>query len=148
MTVVVFNQTAFLARYPEFGSVDPTAIGLCFDEACLYCNNTDSSRVTDINMRASLLNMATAHIVALNFGTTGSTNNPAAPPTPLVGRQSSVSEGGVHVSVDMMSKSEAASWWNQTKYGAAFWRASASYRTMLYVPGSANVGPFFRVPRW
>ena len=29
----------------------------------------------------------------------------------------------------------SAQWWQQTKYGAAFWAATSQYRGMRYVPG-------------
>lgn len=216
MTVVVFNPYAFLARYPEFSSLDLSAVAVasvslnssslnvssvtsgvltvgqgvlgsagiqegttisslgtgtggtgtynlslpavasissvglsfyifnilpeCFKEATFYVNNTDGSIVTDIGMRTTLLNMITAHILALNFGTNGQQASP------LVGAIKSAREGSVSVNVNMLSKSEAASWWNQTKYGAAFWRLSATYRMMRYI--SAPRGPITVVPRW
>ena len=128
MAIVVFNYLRWVARYPEFATVDQTVVeDECFPEACLYCNNTNSSPVADINARRILLNMLVAHIVFMNFGANGQT------PSQLVGRISSAGEGSVNVSTELKMPGSAA-WFTQTKYGAAFWQASASYRMMRYVP--------------
>ncbi len=133
MAIVVFNYANWIARYPEFttlasGANPATVAPECFTEACLYCNNTDASLVTDIPTRTMLLNMLTAHIVALNFGANGE------PPSALVGRISSAGGGSVNVSAEMAGNTAYSAWFNQTKYGAAYWQASAQYRMMRYVP--------------
>lgn len=136
MAIVVFNYTNWIARYPEFATlangVNPAVVApLCFDEAGLYCNNTNGSPVLSIPIRTQLLNMLTAHIVFLNYGANGQA------PTQLVGRISSAGEGSVNVSTEMKMPGSAA-WFMQSKYGAAFWQASAQYRMMRYVPPSCN----------
>jgi hypothetical protein len=135
MAIVVFNYKSWLARYPEFATVDPTAVEECFPEACLYCNNTNFSPVKDINARRILLNMLTAHIVFLNFGANGQA------PSQLVGRIASAGEGSVNVSTELKLPGSAA-WFTQTKYGAAFWQASAAYRMMRYVPPACALPTF------
>ena len=127
MAIVVLNPTGFLQRYPEFSNVDPSVLPVLFNEACAFCNNTDASPVTDVTLRATLLNMLTAHIVFLNFGSN------ATPATSLVGRISSASEGSVHATADMGKPSAYAAWFMQTKYGAAYWQATKQYRMMHYV---------------
>jgi len=143
MGIVVFNYTSWIARYPEFttlfSGVDPTIVApQCFAEAGLYCNNSNNSPVCDIPTRTYLLNMLTAHIMQLNFGSNGQA------PSQLVGRISSAGQGSVNVSADMGKVSQYQAWFEQTKYGAAFWQASIQYRQMRYVPPS----DFSPLPRW
>jgi hypothetical protein len=133
MAVVVFNQKSFLERYPEFNATlalewNTKAAVLCFSEACIYLDNTDVSRIP-VAQRETLLNMLTAHILALNFGVNGKT------PTDLVGVVTNASEGSVSVGASMGSgMSETAAWYNQTKYGAAYYRASRVFASALYRP--------------
>lgn len=131
MAIVVFDQVKFLQRYPEFAptvAAYPTSAQDCFDEACLYLLNTDASIVPAPSPRTQLLNMLTAHILFLNFGANGQ----AAPQT--VGRISNAGEGSVSVGLDMGPTTDQEAWYNQTKYGAAYWRASAAYRSAYYFP--------------
>lgn len=128
MPSVVFDQAAFLVRYPEFTAV-ASALPSYFAEATIYLNNTDTSPVCDLTIRAVLLNMLTAHVAALN----GGVNGQAA--SPLVGRVNTATEGSVSVGTDMGPTSAAAAWFLQTKYGAAYWQASSAYRRFRYAPG-------------
>ena len=134
MGVVVFDITVFRARYAEFALVPNAVINAYFAEATMYLNNTDNSRVSDVGQRGVLLNMLTAHISALNSGVNGNA------PSELVGRISSASQGSVSVSADMGPTSESGAWYMQTKYGAAYWQATAPYRTAVYVPGASPSG--------
>ena len=128
MATVAFDPIGFAQRYPEFAGVSATLLPLFFAEAGLYCNNTEASIVTDIPTRTALLWMLTAHIAALNAGVNGSL------PTDLVGRITSVKEGSVSINTDMGPTAGGAAWFNQTKYGAAYWQASIKYRSMRYLP--------------
>lgn len=139
--VVTFDYSVWGTRYPELVRwVSGPAAQEYFNEATLYLNNTPCSPVSDLTQRAQLLNMLTAHIAALNAALDGQ-------PSPnQVGRISSASEGGVSVSFDMgAGASEAAAWFQQTKYGAAYWRAIAAYRTMRYF---ASPRPYLGVSRY
>ena len=131
MAVVAFDLAGFRARYPEFTAVADPLLGAYFSEATIYLNNTDTSVVTDINVRSLLLNMLTAHIAALNSGVSGQA------PSALVGRISQASEGSVSVSADMGPPSGTSAWFNQTRYGASFWQAAAPYRAFRYLPGAS-----------
>ena len=71
MAIVVFDVAAFRERYPEFDAVSETLLNAYFTEATIYLNNTDSSPVKDISIRALFLNMLVAHIAALNSGVNG-----------------------------------------------------------------------------
>lgn len=130
MAVVVFDSAAFIARYPEFSTVNPTVLQMYFDEATVYLDNTDSSRVSNISQRAVFLNMITAHIAAMNGS--GVNGNGASG---LVGRINSATEGSVSVNTEyVQSNNGTMAWYLQTPYGAAFWAASSAYRTMIYQP--------------
>lgn len=140
MSIVVFDYATWLLRYPEFSSVGQPLAQLYFNEAQLYCDNTVCSLVTDGSpggQRAMFLNMLTAHIAALNAVISGQ------PSSPLVGRISSATEGSVSVQTQNDYPPGSAQWFQQTKYGAAYWQASAQFRTARYVPGpAAIVDPF------
>lgn len=127
MPAVTFDYALWTARYPEFSGVQKPLAQLYFDEAGLYLANEESNPCFSAGILPTLLNMVTAHIAALNSIRNGQD------PSPLVGRISSASEGSVNVSVEWKgSGSPSEEWWTQTKYGAAFWQATASYRQMRY----------------
>lgn len=130
MGVVVFDYSAWALRYPELsGSVNSALATLYFVEATLYLDNSDCSVVVDVTQRATLLNMITAHIAQLNAPIGGQASSP------LVGRIETATEGSVSVGVKYSDQVPGSmAWFIQTKYGAAFWAASAAYRTMRYVP--------------
>ena len=121
MAVAVFDPSVFKNRYREFDGVDSTLLAAYFSEACLYVNNTDASLIVDSNIRLMILNMVVAHLAELNT-------------TPLVGRVTSVSVGGITTSTEYDFRSTGTRvWFEQTKYGAAAWVAMAPYRRALYI---------------
>ena len=136
--IVVFDNRAWAARYPELAASVPDAQPF-FDEACVYLDNTPCSPVRNWKpggRRAVLLNMLTAHIVALNVGLN------CQPASPLVGRVTSASEGSVSVST-AITVPGSAEWFAQTKYGFAYWQATAQNRMMHYRPGrQPNLDPY------
>lgn len=136
--VVVFDYSTWALRYPELaGSVSQPLAQLYFNEATLVCDNTPGSVICDLTVRAMLLNMATAHIAQLNASINGQ------PVSPLVGRISNASEGSVSVSAQMDLPPGSAQWWAQTRYGAAWWASTATYRAARYVPGrTRNMNPW------
>lgn len=126
--VVTFDYLAWSSRYPELAAwVGAPQAQAYFDEAALYCDNTPCSPIP-IWTRPMILGMATAHIAALN----APLNN--APSSPLVGRISNATEGSVTVATQNDYPPGVAQWWQQTKYGAAWWAATVQYRTMHYSP--------------
>lgn len=131
--VVTFSYSDWSTRYPELAtSVNPATAQLYFNEAQLYCDNTATSLITDVSQggeRETLLNMVTAHIAALNAPIN------FQPSSPLVGRINSATQGSVSVQTQMDVAPGSAQWYAQTKYGIAFWQATAKYRMMTYVPG-------------
>lgn len=137
MTVAAFNYLTWVARYSEFAAtVNADLANEYFAEACLFVDNSACSIVTDEPRRRLFLGMVTAHIAALN-GPGSST---------LVGRVNQASEGSVSVSTDYGTQAASAAFWLQTKYGAAFWQATAGYRTARYIPpppSAASLGAGF-----
>ena len=139
MAAVTFDYPTCALRYPELAtSVTSPLAGLYFAEATLYCDNTDCSVITDLNQRAMLLNMATAHIAALNSPLNGQASSP------LVGRITNASEGSVSVQTQFDVPPGSAQWWAQTKYGAAFYAATAQFRVMQYFPGPEYIPDPYR----
>ncbi|MGN6312856.1 MAG: DUF4054 domain-containing protein [Rhodanobacteraceae bacterium] len=136
--VVVFDAAAFVARFPEFSSVQ-AALPALFNEATLVLDNTDASIVQQIEQRQPLLWLLTAHLAALNLGVNGQA------PSQLVGRIASAGEGSVSVSVDNGPQPAKAAWFMQTKYGAEYWQLTAGLRTMRYVQGCAQ-RPVYPLP--
>lgn len=131
MAIVAFDIDAFRERYPEFDSVSDTLLNAYFVEATVYLNNTDTSPVTDVAVRAVYLNMLVAHLAAINSGVGGQASSG------LVGRVTNASEGSVSVSVDAGPSSASSWWYMQTPYGAAYWQATLPYRTIRYLPGGS-----------
>lgn len=128
---VVFDPVAFTTRYPQFANVDAALLQAFFDEAAaLYLNNSARSIVRDLGERSILLNMIVAHLGTLSGVLTPAGQGSTAT---QVGRVSSASEGSVSASMDMGQQSKGAAFWMQTQYGAAYWQATAAYRTMRYV---------------
>ena len=145
MAIVAFDYTAWVTRYPEFSSVNEALAQLYFNEAGLYCDNTVNSPVTDDSvggLRYTLLLMLTSHICALN----AAINGQAA--SSLVGRISRAGEGSVSVETQNDHPPGSAQWFQQTKYGAAFWSATVQYRTMRYICGSRRMMDPWGYRRW
>lgn len=138
MAVVAFNYGTWLTRFPEFTTTPNIAAvaALMFQEASLYISNTDRSPVADLTIRGLILNLMTAHLVAINYGVG------AQAPSPLVGRIDSAAEGSVNVHVAFSSApSGSKDWYSQTKYGAQVWAATAPFRAFRYIqPGCLPPG--------
>lgn len=129
MAVVVFDETAFKARYPEFSALTSAVLSAYFTEATIYLNNTEASPVTDEAQRAILLNMLVAHIAFLDSSSSANSG--------LVGRIASATEGSVSVTTDVGPMTGSQAWFMQSRYGAAYWQATAPYRTFRYFPGQS-----------
>lgn len=131
--VVVFDLDEFTGIYPEFTGLGAPAGQNAFTLATLNLSNCCRSPVPNPMVRQSLLYMLTAHVLFLF--TPGAWNNNQA--VGVVGRINSASQGSVSVSSEFPA-SPNASWFLQTRYGAMFWQATASIRTMHYVPAPAG----------
>ena len=126
MAAVVFDPTAFKARYPEFAAVADATLTACFNEAGLYLSNADNSPVQNITRRATLFNMLTAHIAFV-----GGKLAADGMPRP-VGRVSQAGEGSVSAAFEGPPPG-SAQWFQQSQYGAAFWQATSSLRGFRYL---------------
>lgn len=128
MAVVAFDPSGFLLRYPEFDGVSIARLGSFFNEAGLYCNNTDASKIMDLTQRKYLLWMVMAHIAYLSGAICADGVSP-------VGRISSGTEGSVSSELDYMEATPGSGpWFQQTQYGAAFWQATVCFRGFRYRP--------------
>jgi hypothetical protein len=132
--IVTFNAAAFIQAFPAFSSVNPAQLASNFAFATLQLDNSLCSVVQDVNVRAALLNLLTAHITALLNGENGD----AAPST--VGRISSATQGSVNVQTEFDAKTFSEAYYAQTKYGLQFWQSTARFRTARYVPPGCDFG--------
>jgi len=123
---VQFSYETWIARYPEFSGVPPELATLYFQEAGLYFANCGWTGA--LPMAPLLLNMLTAHIAQLNAPLGGE------PSPQTVGRINSAGQGSVNVALewDGGTASPSQAFFIQTKYGAAFWQATASFRQARY----------------
>lgn len=126
---VTFDYTTWALLFPQFSTLTEMQVTvLALPLAEQYCRNDGGGPVTTAATQTNLLNLMVAHICQLLFGANGEA------PSPLVGRISGATEGSVSVQTDFPTTANAA-WYNQTPFGAAFWAATAPYRTMRYIPG-------------
>lgn len=154
---VVFDPAAFRLEFaPAFdGCSDPQLTGY-FNRATLFCWNSVQSPAFCVGILPQLLNLATAHVAALNAptGPDGAAASAGAPASPIVGRINSASEGSVSVGAEYNSSgSPSEAWFTQTRYGAEYWQATAQFRTAIYmanptvVPGTQPLFGGFYVGR-
>ena len=129
MSAVAFDYNYFSLRFPELAQYVQQALAqLYWNEAGILCDNTANSPITDGSVggqRYIVLHLACAHIAALNAPL-------GAPSSTLVGRIASAGQGSVTVSTSLEGASAGRAYWEQTKYGLAFWTATARYRTFRY----------------
>lgn len=143
---IVFNYAAFVAGYPEFAGLSEPQAQAYFDRAGLFFENTGRNPAACSGNMGALFNLLVAHIAWLT-APRDANGNPASagqPPSPIVGRVSSASEGSVSVSAEWKgSGSPSEEWYLQSQWGAEFWQATAQYRMFRYfanptiVPGAA-----------
>src|SRR5579863_5387571 len=139
---VNFDYASWISLFPDFVNISEGFASNCFSRASYLCQNNAASPVVcanagDTTQLQYFLNLLTCHIVWLNapqingLPNTGSGSTPAAP---LVGRISQATEGSVTVAADMPNQPQGAAWYQQTKWGAEYWSASAAYRQGPYIP--------------
>lgn len=130
-----FDFPTWVATYPEFSGLSVPQGQAYFNQACLlFANSTTNPSFCDGTLPA-LLYLATSHVAWL-MCPKDANGNPSATGTisPLVGRVSSAAQGSVNVSTEFKgSGAPGEDYWNQTKYGAQFWAATAQYRTARYL---------------
>lgn len=134
--VVTFDYSQWAALFPELSSINSTQATMYFGMATQFCDNSPTGIVPNCQpsyQRQMFLNLLTAHVASL-FGSINS-----QPPNPLVGRISNATEGSVTVATQNDYPPGSPQYFQQTKYGSAFWQMSAQYRTMTYVPGPVPI---------
>src|SRR6266446_4852937 len=120
---VLFNYQTWIARYPEFSSVNPELAAQYWVEAGVFHRNDGGGPVEDAGTQTVLMNSMTAHIAQLNRVKDGHAVSD------LVGRIDSASEGSVNVSATLDVPPGVPQYYAQTKYGIAYWTMTAPYRT-------------------
>lgn len=139
--IVQFVPADFRGAYTEFTGITDAQLTTCFNLATLALANTCRSRVFNAALRESLLNLLTAHITKLQYGTNDGAGN-ISPPQGIVGRINTATEGQVSVGAEMVATA-SSSWYLQTQYGAIYWTATARFRTAVYVaPIETGDGPW------
>lgn len=126
--VVTFDPVAFAKQFREFSMQDPGVLTGYFAIACTILDNSGAGLVTDPVVLGVMFNLLTAHIALILGGADGEA------PSQAVGRIKSAGEGSVHVDLDMGASTTNKAWYEQTKYGAMYWRMSDPYRSATYVP--------------
>lgn len=141
--VVVFDYASWIKRYPEFASVDAGLVkDYYFAEATLYHANDGCGPIEDEGQQLALLGMVVAHICQLNAPMRGAPVQTGSPQ--LVGQITEATEGSVSVTATNDHPPGTVQWWQQTKYGAAWWAATVGFRSMRYRAGRVrNTNPFF-----
>jgi hypothetical protein len=136
MAVVAFSFPQFIARFPAYATQDPNYLQALFNEAGLYVDNTDCSVICNVTLRAMILNLTLAHLLALYATVNGQT------PSTIPGRISDATQGSVSVGATLDYPPGSAQWWASSVPGAAAYAALTPYRTARYFPGYVrNIDP-------
>lgn len=126
--IVVFVPSDFRTAFPAFATLSDAALNGNFAFATSFLDNSLSSPVQDVNIRAQLLNLLVAHISALLNGVNGQPSNGA------VGRIAEASEGSVSARLEYSSSvSQSQAFFIQTQWGAMYWQMTSACRAMRYV---------------
>lgn len=130
---VTITYASWIQFFPQFSVTVPQPIfdGFLWPTAQQFCRNDGFGAVNNIQAQTSLLQLMLAHLAQLFFGSSGTAGS--QPESPLVGRISDVTEGSVSLSAEMEGTVNNA-WFNQTKWGAAFWQLALPYRLGRYYP--------------
>lgn len=130
---ITFNYAVWAHSFPQFSTLtSDQVVGVVLPIAEIYNRNDGGGPVSSAAIQTQLLNLMVAHVAQLLFGVNGQA------PSSLVGRISGATEGSVSVQTEFPQNQNSA-WFNQTPFGAAWWQATAAYRTMRYVPGPRRV---------
>jgi len=130
---ITFNYAVWAQGFPQFATLtQDQVVGVILPIAEIYNRNDGGGPVSSAAIQTQLLNLMVAHVAQLLFGVNGEA------PSSLVGRISGATEGSVSVQTEFPQNQNSA-WFNQTPFGAAWWQATAPYRTMRYVPGPRRI---------
>ncbi len=129
--LVQFDNTEFIAAFPDFTNLTGDQNQNAFNQAQLLLENSPYSLVQDANIRQQFLYLITAHLAFLFYGTAPA----AGPATPApavnsVGRTTEMRNGTVDLkkSLGSVNASFSQDFFSQTKYGAMFWQMSTPFR--------------------
>lgn len=147
---VTFDYAAFVAAFPLFAGLSEPQATAYFKRANLYCWNSvqDQALRTGVSTAApqgilpDLLNLLVAHIAWLEAprDANGNPSSAGKPPSPIVGRINTASQGSVSVGAELNgSGSPSEAWFTQTTWGFEFWQATAQFRTAVYVANPTRV---------
>lgn len=134
--IAALDLAAFRLAYPAFAAnpSDATLQAYFALAGEVWLRNDGTGRVKSVPLQTQLMYMLLAHVTQLFSGPDGTT------PSAVVGRLSNTSEGSVSVALEYASTNNSQ-WFDQTPYGAAFWSATAAYRSFpAYVPGPTRFG--------
>lgn len=134
---VTFSFATWTGSYAEFSNCTPAQGQSWFTRASFICaNDACNPLVCTPGMLDTALYLLTCHIGWMNAPRDAS-GNPAsagAPPSSLVGRINSASEGSVSVGAEWNgSGSPSEAWFLQTRYGAEYLQLTAGQRVARYV---------------
>jgi hypothetical protein len=135
---VTIDYNTWVATYPALAGIGPTTFANTYlPLASLWFDTIGWP--SGLTQAPTLLGLLTAHVAYL-FSMRDAQGRPSdsgiIPPPPIVGRISSASQGSVSVQAEFdANQNPSASWYLQTPYGAAYWSATAQFRTGFYVPG-------------
>jgi hypothetical protein len=131
--IVAFDYQAWVLAYPQFSTIPrATVTDVILEIAEIYCRNDGGGPVSKAQTQQTLLWLMVAHVAQLLYGANGQS------PSGIVGVITAATEGSVSVSANFPATQNNA-WFLQTPFGAAFFAATASYRTMRYLPGPRRV---------
>ncbi len=135
--IVTFDPPTFVATYPEFTGMTNGQMAQAFALAQTILNNTCCSLVQDANLRDALLQMLTAHIIFLLYGSNDGAGN-ITPPPGIIGHIDTATEGSVSVAASFGGDGgPTQDWYTSTRYGALYWVATSNFRTFIPIPAPA-----------
>lgn len=143
--VTTFDLAGWQALYPVFAKVTLAPASGYFGLAGIYWRNDGTSLARTQGLQDQLMYLLTSHIAWLSSMRDAAGLPDSAgtqPPSSIVGRISSATEGSVTVQSENDYPPGSAQWFQQTTYGAMFWQATAAFRTARYAPPCPN--PLFR----
>lgn len=143
MAIVCFDPKEFKLAYPDFSDVsDARLMGLFYLAESTLLDNTDNSPVMNTQLRSMLFELLVAHLLLL-FGISDTQGAGQQPNNRPPGRIASATQGTITTAFDydIPKGSAMAAWYQQTKYGAMYWMATAPYRSARYIAsGSSGIG--------
>ena len=128
--VITFSYANWIAAFPQFSATvtESAATLTIIPIAQNICRIDGGSPVEDASVLTALFNMLVSHIAQLLYGSSTQALSP------IVGRVSNATEGSVSVGTDYGVQPASAAWYNQTQYGATYWKMIQGYTLGFYAP--------------